>query len=565
MSSPRRAPPPPRAQQRVTRPLLGLLGLGFALLSLACLERRPQVDESDDVGRCATCHGDPSRSGDVVQRAAPPRDLSGGNDPSFPGVGSHQLHLQPSADHAAFACSECHVVPERVDSPGHADHGSPARLVFGALASSDNHVPRYDTGTRTCSDSYCHGTTHAVWNAPRSSTAACGSCHGLPPPLPHPQSDRCSVCHGDVIDAQNHFIAPGLHVNGSVEYTPGACSACHGSGDDPAPPRDTQGNTSVSALGVGAHQAHLTSTLGRSLACKECHQVPRQVDDPGHILGLPARVALNGIATTDDRSPTWHEAQQTCADTYCHSPTKGSTGPSPRWTAPVTLGCTSCHGAPPALPHPQSSQCSVCHALTVGADNQTIIDRERHIDGVVDVSASAPCNACHGGVNPAPPRDLAGSTATSASGVGAHQTHVLGTARSRKVSCNECHVVPATLLAMGHLDSDRPAEVVFSGVAAVSAGAPTYRGGSCQNTGCHGASLPSGNDGGGSLTSPSWTKVDGSQASCGSCHGLPPPPPHPYGALNPVCSACHEDIAPDNASFVRPELHVDGIVTFKVP
>jgi hypothetical protein len=45
---------------------------------------------------------------------------------------------------------------------------------------------------------------------------------------------------------------------------------------------------------------------------------------------------------------------------------------------------------------------------------------------------------------------------------------------------------------------------------------------------------------------------------------LPPPPPHPYAALNPVCSACHENIAPDNTTFERPELHVDGVVTFGV-
>jgi hypothetical protein len=32
-----------------------------------------------------------------------------------------------------------------------------------------------------------------------------------------------------------------------------------------------------------------------------------------------------------------------------------------------------------------------------------------------------------------------------------------------------------------------------------------------------------------------------------------------------VCSACHENIAPDNQTFIRPELHVDGVVTYDVP
>jgi hypothetical protein len=46
---------------------------------------------------------------------------------------------------------------------------------------------------------------------------------------------------------------------------------------------------------------------------------------------------------------------------------------------------------------------------------------------------------------------------------------------------------------------------------------------------------------------------------------LPPPAPHPRGDLNPTCSACHENIDPDNLTFNRPDLHVDGIVTFTLP
>ena len=53
--------------------------------------------------------------------------------------------------------------------------------------------------------------------------------------------------------------------------------------------------------------------------------------------------------------------------------------------------------------------------------------------------------------------------------------------------------------------------------------------------------------------------------SAAACHSLPPPAPHPYLQFNPVCSACHQDIAPDNKTFVRPDLHADGIVTFSVP
>ena len=139
--------------------------------AIGCLQPRDDTTQTPDVARCATCHGDPARAGDYLSRAAPPTDLSGGTDPSYPGVGAHSVHLSSSSTHAAFACSECHVVPERTDLPGHADHGSPATLVFGSLAKSDGHAPRYDLATRTCQDSYCHGKSDAVWNAPRSFVA----------------------------------------------------------------------------------------------------------------------------------------------------------------------------------------------------------------------------------------------------------------------------------------------------------------------------------------------------------------------------------------------------------
>jgi predicted CxxxxCH...CXXCH cytochrome family protein len=211
------------------------------------------------------------------------------------------------------------------------------------------------------------------------------------------------------------------------------------------------------------------------------------------------------------------------------------------------------------------AECSRCHAQTVGKDNHTIIDRNRHIDGIVDVAVDSKCTACHGSDNPAPPSDLDGSTLTSSPGVGAHQTHVRGTARSRAVPCGECHLVPKQVLDPGHLDSPRPAELLFSGAAVAYGAAPTYANGTCRNTACHGAVFPDGDASGGTHTAPNWTRVDGSEAACGTCHGLPPPPPHPYGSLNPTCNACHQDIAPDNRTFLRPDLHVDGIVTFSVP
>jgi predicted CxxxxCH...CXXCH cytochrome family protein len=371
------------------------------------------------------------------------------------------------------------------------------------------------------------------------------------------------VCHGEVIAADRHFIAPERHVDGVVDFASDSCTVCHGSQGDPAPPFDTSGNDAITAIGVGAHQAHLNGgEHGRPVDCGECHVVPEHVEDPTHVDGLPAEVIFTGPATNGGRHPSFSEATASCTDSYCHSPSPSENRTSPLWNAETRLVCTSCHGAPPPAPHPQMTTCSMCHADVVGPDNHTIVDRNLHVDGTVEVSFDTSCNACHGGVNFAPPKDLLGNTTKTASGVGAHQTHVLGTERSRAVPCGECHVVPDDVFDPGHFDTDRPAELTFSGVALANGASPTYENGSCAQTSCHGAVFPDGNPSGGSNTTPTWTIVNGTEAACGSCHSLPPPPPHP----GPYpCDNCHGDIAHDGITFTHPELHVDGRVTFAVP
>ena len=181
------------------------------------------------------------------------------------------------------------------------------------------------------------------------------------------------------------------------------------------------------------------------------------------------------------------------------------------------------------------------------------------------------CTSCHGDpsragdavTRSAPPRDLLGASDPSYPGVGAHQAHVHGSPTTRAVPCAECHKVPDDDHAAGHHDSPLPAELTFSGAALAFGAEPSFAAGVCANTPCHGAVFPEGNDSGGLITVPEWTRVDGTQAACGSCHGLPPPAPHPY--YTEACSDCHENVAADNQSFVRPELHVDGEVTFTLP
>lgn len=532
------------------------------LATWGCLERHSN-DQSSSATRCTSCHGDANAQDAELWHSAPPNDLFGNTRSEYPGVGSHTIHLVGSGTHAPVPCSECHQVPQETHEPGHMDSDRPAEVVFGALATHGGREPSYEPSRRGCSNTYCHGEGHALWTRPRSSIEACGSCHGLPPAPPHPQSTSCPVCHENVREDRS-FIRPELHVDGRVQVIEPTCSSCHGTRANSAPPPDTLGNTPIAASGVGAHARHLNAEGPfQPIECEACHRVPARSFEVGHIDPLPAEILFSGVATRQSRQPVYDGTEQTCSDSWCHTP-GASRASSPPWTAERDpLPCSGCHGMPPDLPHPQMTNCQLCHAEVVGPDSE-IIDPLRHVDGTVDAIdlESLECNACHGGATSAPPFDLQGASDTSAAGVGAHAIHLQGSETARAVACAECHRVPDAVRAPGHLDDSPPAEVVFSGVARAFGAQPSYSAGVCANTFCHGDSFVAKHASGGTVTRPSWTRVDGTQARCGACHALPPPQPHPSNADD--CSACHENVD-SNLRILHPKSHVDGQVTFWVP
>ena len=189
--------------------------------------------------------------------------------------------------------------------------------------------------------------------------------------------------------------------------------------------------------------------------------------------------------------------------------------------------------------------------------------------GLALVPQIARCATCHGDPGRAgdtllratPPRDTRGNTEPAALGVGVHLTHVAGTERSRPVACAECHEVPSDDDPLHHVEQPPTTRVVFSGVALANRAEPQYAEGRCAEVPCHGNQSRDGNAFGGSNPSPSWT-ASGTVADCTACHGVPPPAPHPQGTL--ICAGCHRDIAEDQ-HFLRPDLHVDGLLTFTLP
>jgi predicted CxxxxCH...CXXCH cytochrome family protein len=319
---------------------------------VSCLVCHPQGPTA-----CAVCHGD------------------------GPTSGAHLVHRETGK----LACTECHAVPDRWDAEGHIrldDSGAllPAPVTFGARASmtlvlADRKGPAtYAAGA--CANVYCHGdvlhaggglATQPHWSD-ATPAGGCTGCHGAPPP-DHAQS-QCAICHP----------ASAKHIDGAVQVgrTTG-CDGCHGTARSPAPPVDLAGNTLTTAIGVGAHQAHLQvpSHMRGPVPCATCHQVPATIDAAGHIDSPPPAEVEAALG--------WDRTAQTCATAWCH------VAAQPRWTENGGAFCGSCHGVPPATPshNPNMSltSCATCHPRSISPAGNFIFAPDgtsKHINGTVD-------------------------------------------------------------------------------------------------------------------------------------------------------------------------------------
>lgn len=355
-----------------------------------------------------------------------------------------------------------------------------------------------------------------------------------------------------------------------------ACTACHGSASDPAPPKDTLGNTATTFKGVGAHAAHLKDgTLRVAIACNECHTVPLDVSSAGHIDSpLPAEVIFGSLASIGNQAPQWNGTS--CSQVYCHGGafagnggTSGGTNNTPQWTGGSTQAtCGSCHGLPPPAPHPAfnmgTDQCSTCHSQVVSTgtnpSNLTIINKALHINGEVNANDVLTCTGCHGNDangNNAPPKALSGSTSVSDPGVGAHQVHLKGSSLANAFACSECHKVPSATNSPGHydlnlpLDNQSPADFSFGPLATHGGASPSYSAGTCASTYCHGRF-----SGGVTTNAPTWTG-GAAQAACGSCHAIAPATGDHNRHRGENCADCHG--TGYSRTTVSVNLHVNGL------
>jgi predicted CxxxxCH...CXXCH cytochrome family protein len=364
----------------------------------------------------------------------------------------------------------------------------------------------------------------------------------LPAPAGPPQGVHTAAWN---MPSSTEFHGKALKANG---YNSTACATCHG--------KNAQGGTS-------------------GVACGTCHA------------GYPHP---SGWTTTSSSAFHGKALKQTGWDvnacTPCHAVTflGGTSG----------VSCYTCH---PSFPHgagwmtnstgfhglyvAQNSwnmqPCQTCHGTDYAGGQTGESCKTCHTNGPES------CTTCHGGVNPAPPKDLANNTATTARGVGAHQDHFAGpfTMVAQGVPCADCHTVPSTLYAPGHLDTPLPAEVPLASALARKAtsglvpvpvvSSPTAATVTCANTYCHGAwrlrSTPTkafaftDSVMVGAFKTPSWT-AGAAEAACGTCHGLPPKGHAAYGLT--LCFNCHGDVMDAAGNLNNKALHMNGKINMSV-
>lgn len=310
---------------------------------------------------CVMCHG-----GTSDQTGAPPAATWGNaGDPARGGgtadpvrVGAHRSHVAAGATAPAFDCSVCHVKPANALAAGHVDGGLP-EVTFGGRATVGS-TPAWDRATRTCGNTYCHGATLAggtntrpVWTAVGQGQATCGTCHGLPPPAPHPSVAGglagCITCHPATVAATGALVSPasgGKHLDGIVQATLGSGGG-HG-----ASWMDTTSN--------GFHAYSANASLA---SCQGCHGV-----------------ALDGVGgSAKTACASCHGAAWRTTCVACHGGALNATGAPPRGTwgraaDPIAVGAHTKHVTAGAIAG--AFDCSVCHvkpadALSAGHANGT--------------------------------------------------------------------------------------------------------------------------------------------------------------------------------------------------
>lgn len=309
---------------------------------------------------CATCH-----------------DTAGAASTNL--SGAHFTHTE--TDGYAFGCERCHTntVTDSSTIGTFANHVNGVQDVFFDSSAVNNSGGSYDSGTETCSNTYCHSdgsdlvapyTSGPSINWP--ATRTCWTCHGTSgtggaPSYPngspkanshdkHVPAYTCNVCHNNVADATPSILDKTLHVNGAYNLQAGGGFSFTPSG-------------SPTTCASNACHGDLTwGTTGST--CRDCHGKTgagdQDVDD--WVYGN----ATTAIVDMDDWSAYGH-------------------GNSSSYTESGNPGAGLDGGG-------ANDGCLYCHDTGVGHNTATNPFRLRNVGAAVTAAdKDGVCIACHGG------------------------------------------------------------------------------------------------------------------------------------------------------------------------
>ncbi|HPR63302.1 MAG TPA: CxxxxCH/CxxCH domain-containing protein [Thermoanaerobaculia bacterium] len=324
---------------------------------------------------------------------------------------AHFTHTE--TDFYNIGCQRCHINTVSDSTTistiaNHVDGNADGDVVFDNTG-PNNSGGTYNTGTETCSNTYCHS---------------------------------------DGKDTAAPYIS-----GPSIAWTASAtCASCHDDADPAA--------TNLS----GAHQKH-TETDTYALGCQRCHT--NTVSNSTTISNAANHVDGNadGDVVFDNSGPnnsggTYNTGTEACFNTYCHSDGKDTSapytsGPSIAWTAGDT--CASCHDQAGAsstnlsaahFMHTETDGynlgCQRCHTNTV-SNSTTVSNFANHVDGNADGDVAFDSSGVNnsGGAY-APATDTCTNTYCHSNGTDlvAPYTHLASIAWTASRTCASCHGAP---------------------------------------------------------------------------------------------------------------------------
>jgi predicted CxxxxCH...CXXCH cytochrome family protein len=313
--------------------------------------------------------------------------------------GSHSKHLSGSrstnvscnACHAATAADNTTLIANRRDKHPNGFRNVTGNSIAGAI--------RFDSGTQTCTNVYCHFNKPVVWGG--NLAGGCAACHGYNAASAEPIATKghtahvnntsssfggfnfkCQECHAATVNGFDNVTAVSLHANrvnnvswgtksaGGLSYASNGCTQiyCHsnGAGVYKAPPttwnniaQGQQGTIECNychnglagvqrQMSSGRHLNHINAgpLPHKPVSCNWCHTNTvasngRSVFNGTEVKHINRAVDINFVKMLNFSGS--YSSTHVCTNTYCHG--NNSTTQSRDWDTTTLNTCGNCHEA----------------------------------------------------------------------------------------------------------------------------------------------------------------------------------------------------------------------------